>query len=188
MELAYYPGCSLKASSEIYDVQCKRVLSAIGINLHELDDWNCCGATSASKMDDFLAIAMPARNLGIADASGYSELVIPCSACYSRMLVAQKVWSPTGAFWTKSMGSCPTRSVGRTRILSILEAIQPSVDSGDLAKKGHQEARRPETRLLLRVHADTLSLWGAGAGQRGESAGHGDHPEDSGGKPFGLEL
>ena len=73
MELAYYPGCSLKASSEIYDVQCKRVLSAIGINLHELDDWNCCGATSASKMDDFLAIAMPARNLGIADASGYSR-------------------------------------------------------------------------------------------------------------------
>jgi heterodisulfide reductase subunit B2 len=135
MELAYYPGCSLKASSEIYDVQCKRVLSAIGINLHELDDWNCCGATSASKMDDFLAIAMPARNLGIADASEYAELVIPCSACYSRMLVAQKVLESDSSLLDEINGELSNKVIGRTKILSILEAIQPVVNSGDLAKR-----------------------------------------------------
>ena len=133
MELAYYPGCSLKASSEIYDVQCKRVLSAIGINLHELDDWNCCGATSASKMDDFLSIAMPARNLGIADASGYGELVIPCSACYSRMLVAQKMLESDRNLLDEINGELSNKVNGKTRILNILEAIQPAVDSGDLA-------------------------------------------------------
>jgi heterodisulfide reductase subunit B2 len=135
MELAYYPGCSLKASSEIYDLQCKRVLSAIGINLHELDDWNCCGATSASKMDDFLAIAMPARNLGIADASACTELVIPCSACYSRMLVAQKVLESDPGLLDEINGELSNKITGRTRILSILEAILPLEKSGDLAKK-----------------------------------------------------
>jgi heterodisulfide reductase subunit B len=89
MEIGYFPGCTLHASSRLYDVQTKEVLGELGIDLRELDDWNCCGATSASKTDDFLAIALPARNLGIADASGLSEMVIPCSACYSRMLVAQ---------------------------------------------------------------------------------------------------
>jgi heterodisulfide reductase subunit B2 len=135
MELAYYPGCSLKASSEIYDVQCKRVLSAIGINLHELDDWNCCGATSAGKKDDFLAIAMPARNLGIADASEYTDLVIPCSACYSRMLVAQKILESDRSLLDEINEELSNKVNGRTRILSILEAIQPVVNSGDLAKR-----------------------------------------------------
>jgi heterodisulfide reductase subunit B len=135
MELAYYPGCSLKASSEIYDVQCKRVLSAIGINLHELDDWNCCGATSASKVDDFAAIAMPARNLGIADASEYSELVIPCSACYSRTLVAQKILEFDRSLLDKINGELSCKVIGKTKVLSILEAIQSVVNSGDLAKR-----------------------------------------------------
>jgi heterodisulfide reductase subunit B len=135
MELAYYPGCSLKASSEIYDLQCKRVLSDIGINLHELEDWNCCGATSASKMDDFLAIAMPARNLGIADASVYTELVIPCSACYSRMLVAQKMLESDRGLLDEINGELPKKINGKTKILSILEAIQPLVKSGDLTRK-----------------------------------------------------
>ena len=135
MDLAYYPGCSLQASSAIYDAQCKRVLSTIGINLHELDDWNCCGATSASKVDDFIAVAMPARNLGIADASEYTELVIPCSACYSRMLVAQKILEFDRNLLSEINGELSNKVTGRTKILSILEAIQPVVNSGDLAKR-----------------------------------------------------
>jgi heterodisulfide reductase subunit B len=135
MDLAYYPGCSLKASSQIYDAQCIRVLAALGINLHELDDWNCCGATSASKTDDFLAVAMPARNLGIADASGYAELVIPCSACYSRMQVARKVLESDRDVLDKINEELSKKVVGRTRILSILEAIQPVLLSGGLAER-----------------------------------------------------
>ncbi|MFZ5563535.1 MAG: heterodisulfide reductase-related iron-sulfur binding cluster, partial [Thermodesulfobacteriota bacterium] len=86
MELAYYPGCSLRQSSALYDHQTRLVFDRLGVKLRELEDWNCCGATSAGKTDDFLAIAMPARNLGIASQSGLAEMVIPCSACYSRTL------------------------------------------------------------------------------------------------------
>ena len=88
MDMAYYPGCTLRASSAIYDVQIRQVFSQIDINLKEIDDWNCCGATSAGKVDEFLAVAMPARNLRIAEADGFSEMMTPCSACYSRTLVA----------------------------------------------------------------------------------------------------
>jgi heterodisulfide reductase subunit B len=89
-EVAYFPGCSLHSSSEIYDVQCKAVLAKLDVTLREIADWNCCGATSAAKVDDFLALALPARNLGIADATGLAELMIPCSSCYSRTLVAKE--------------------------------------------------------------------------------------------------
>jgi heterodisulfide reductase subunit B len=135
MDLAYYPGCSLKTSAEIYDRQCLKVLSVIGINLHELDDWNCCGATSASKVDDFLAIAMPARNLGIADASGYADVVVPCSACYNRMMSARKVLETDLNLLGDINGELSKKVNGKTRILNILEAVQLAVDSDSLAGK-----------------------------------------------------
>ena len=135
MDLAYYPGCSLKTSTEIYNTQCRKVLSAIGLDLHELDDWNCCGATSASKVDDFLAIALPARNLGIADASGYADLVVPCSACYNRMMSAQKVLETDRGLLNDINEELSRKVSGKTRILSITEVIQLAVDSGSLAEK-----------------------------------------------------
>ena len=90
MEMAYYPGCSLHSSSALYDVQCREVFGKLGIDLKEIDDWNCCGATSAAKTNEYLSIALPARNLGIADASGYAEMMIPCASCFSRTLITQK--------------------------------------------------------------------------------------------------
>jgi len=73
MDIAYYPGCTLHASSSLYDVQSRLIFSEIGINLNEIEDWNCCGATSAGKVDDYLATVMPARNLGIAEDAGFSD-------------------------------------------------------------------------------------------------------------------
>jgi len=90
MDLAYYPGCSLYQSAKLYNHQTKLVFGILDLKLKELEDWSCCGATSAGKINDFMAVALPARNLGIAEDSGLSELVIPCSACYSRTMVAQK--------------------------------------------------------------------------------------------------
>jgi heterodisulfide reductase subunit B len=90
MDLAYYPGCSLYQSAKLYNHQTKLVFGRLGLKLEEIEDWSCCGATSAGKINDFMAVALPARNIGIAESSGFTELVIPCSACYSRTLVAQK--------------------------------------------------------------------------------------------------
>jgi heterodisulfide reductase subunit B len=111
------------------------VLEKLGINLHELEDWNCCGATSASKTDDFMAIALPARNLGIADAYDIHSLVIPCSACYSRMLVAQQRLDSDPELKCEINAELTLKVEGKTRILSILEAILPLVDSGELKEK-----------------------------------------------------
>jgi heterodisulfide reductase subunit B len=135
MDLLYYPGCSLQSSSKLYDVQTNLVLEALGMNLHELEDWNCCGATSASKTDDFMAIALPARNLGIADASNSDGLVIPCSACYSRMLVAQQRLQSDETLRNEINAELAQKVDGKTRIMSILEAILPLVESGALKEK-----------------------------------------------------
>jgi len=65
------------------------VSSLLDIKLHELEDWTCCGASSAHCTDEELAIELAARNLAIAEKSD-RELLVPCVACYSRFKWAEK--------------------------------------------------------------------------------------------------
>ncbi len=135
MEIAYYPGCSLHASSKLYDIQCKLVFGKLGLELKEIEDWNCCGATAASKTNEFLSIALPARNLGIADATGLSEIVIPCSSCYSRTLVSQKRLASDAALKDSINVELGHKVQGTIKVSSILEVLRPKVASGEIAGK-----------------------------------------------------
>jgi len=88
-ELSYYPGCSLDGTAREYDDSLRGVCEMMDINLHELEDWTCCGASSAHCTDEHLAIELAARNLAIAE-KGDRELLVPCVACYSRFKAAEK--------------------------------------------------------------------------------------------------
>ncbi|MFQ6136227.1 MAG: CoB--CoM heterodisulfide reductase iron-sulfur subunit B family protein [Candidatus Hydrothermarchaeales archaeon] len=81
MDFSYFPGCTLHSSSEEYDISTKAVSKVLGVNLIELEDWNCCGAMALTSIDKTLAYAFPARNLAIAEKREL-ELVTPCSACF----------------------------------------------------------------------------------------------------------
>jgi len=141
MDIGYYPGCTLHASSSLYDVQSRKVFNEIGINLKEIEDWNCCGATSAGKIDDFLAVAMPARNLGIAEADGYAEMVIPCSACYSRTLVAQKQLEDNTELKEDINAELSKKVQGTIKVSSILEVLLAPSASDELAAKVTKELK-----------------------------------------------
>lgn len=135
MQLAYYPGCSLQQSSALYDVQSRRIFSELGAELVEIDDWNCCGATSAGKVDDFMAIAMPARNIGIAERDGFAEMVIPCSACYSRTIVAQKRMEDDAALQDAINSELGAPIQGGLKVSSILEALEARIAAGALKER-----------------------------------------------------
>ena len=66
MNLAYYPGCALHGSSERLRAIVRACLGALGVQLNEIDDWICCGATAAHSLNQKLAMALPARNLALA--------------------------------------------------------------------------------------------------------------------------
>ncbi len=78
----YYPGCSLQHRSHAYEVSNRAVARVLGIELAELDDWNCCGATEYFSINRLPAYALVARNLALAEQAGARELVVPCSACF----------------------------------------------------------------------------------------------------------
>ncbi|MGE5373259.1 MAG: CoB--CoM heterodisulfide reductase iron-sulfur subunit B family protein [Solirubrobacterales bacterium] len=83
MRIAYYPGCSLDGTANEYGHSTERVAKLLGIDLWEIPDWSCCGASSAHQTDHLLAVALPARNLAIAEQEGL-DVLAPCAACYNR--------------------------------------------------------------------------------------------------------
>ena len=88
-DVTYYPGCSLHGTAREYDESFRGVSQLLGVKLHELEDWTCCGSTSAHCTDEALAVALPVRNLNIA-AKYDREMLVPCVACYSRFIAAKE--------------------------------------------------------------------------------------------------
>ena len=88
-DFAYYPGCSLHGTSREFDESLRAVAEALGIGLIEVADWSCCGASSGHTTDHLLGVALPARNLAIAEAQGFDTVIAPCAACYNRLAAAR---------------------------------------------------------------------------------------------------
>ncbi len=84
MKYAYYPGCSLHSTGIEYDLSTKAVCKLLNIELEEIADWNCCGASSVHSEERLLGLALPARNLALAEKQGL-DTVVPCAACFNRM-------------------------------------------------------------------------------------------------------
>ncbi len=79
MKLAYYPGCVSLSTGKEMDVSTRAVCTALGIELEELSDWNCCGATHVS--NELVATGLSARNM----AQTELPIMTPCSICYSNL-------------------------------------------------------------------------------------------------------
>lgn len=84
MKYLLYPGCSMERVSRPYLDSMRAICAPLGLELEEVHDWNCCGATEYVSVSLVPAYALIARNLTLAaeQANGTHTLVAPCSACY----------------------------------------------------------------------------------------------------------
>ena len=80
-QYAYFPGCSLEKMAQSYNKSANATAETLGIEFKEIEDWNCCGATTYFHVDELLSNTLVARNLAIAERENL-DFVAPCSACY----------------------------------------------------------------------------------------------------------
>lgn len=85
MKFAYYPGCSALGTSADYEVSTRMVCKDLGMELRDIDDWNCCGSTPAHAVNTELSAALCARNLTIAARAQADTLLTPCPSCLSNL-------------------------------------------------------------------------------------------------------
>jgi heterodisulfide reductase subunit B2 len=123
MRIGYYPGCSLLGSSREFDESVRAVMTALGVELATVPDWNCCGASSAHTLNHDLSLALPARILAMAERDGITDMLAPCAACSNRLLAAHQEMAehPETKARVETLIEMPYR--GTVRVLNILEVL-----------------------------------------------------------------
>ena len=95
MKYPYYPGCTLKTKAKNFEKSALAVANTLGIELIELDRWNCCGAVPSLASDDLMKHLAPIRNFlrvkemnrnGILD--NQYQLIVLCSMCYNVLKIS----------------------------------------------------------------------------------------------------
>ena len=87
MNYLYYPGCSATSTCRAYGESAQAVVEALGLEMPELADWNCCGSSAYFSIDKRAALAFAGRNLALAERQlrGGGDLVTICAGCYSAL-------------------------------------------------------------------------------------------------------
>lgn len=134
MKLGYYPGCSLESTAKEYDMSVREVFKALSVELVELEDWSCCGATAAHSVDYLLSLALPARNLAIAGKQNLN-IIVPCPECY------QREWFASEALATDS---------------KLLEKVNELLGNG-LQYEGNVEVKHPLDTIINYIGIEKLS-------------------------------
>jgi heterodisulfide reductase subunit B len=88
MKVSYYPGCTLKTKSKNLEIPGIAAMAALGVELVELERWNCCGVTFSLADDDLIHVVAPVRDLIRVKEEGFDKVVTLCSMCYNTLAQA----------------------------------------------------------------------------------------------------
>lgn len=130
MKYAYYPGCCYHTSAREYELSTRVVSKNLGLELIEIPDWSCCGSTAAHGKSHLLSIALPERNLALAEEMGL-DVASPCAACYQRLAGANKQLVEDKNLREKVNQITGRVYGGTVNVKSMVEAID-SIEPGDI--------------------------------------------------------
>jgi heterodisulfide reductase subunit B2 len=134
MKVGFYPGCSMKGGAREYQESVSALAKVFGIELVEIPDWNCCGATAAHNMSKELSLSLPARIMALAEREGITDIVVPCAACYNRLSVVKHELAADGNLCGKVASIIDLKYDGTTEILNIIQFIDKYI-ADKLAEK-----------------------------------------------------
>lgn len=123
MKIGFYPGCSMKGGAREYQESVIALASLFDIDLVEIPDWNCCGATAAHNLNRELSLSLPARIMALAEKEGLTDIVVPCAACYNRLSVTRHELEEDHDLALKIASIIDLKYKGTTRILNIIQFI-----------------------------------------------------------------
>jgi heterodisulfide reductase subunit B2 len=123
MKIGFYPGCSLTGSSREYNESVVAIARVLDIELVEINDWNCCGATAAHSMNEELSLSLPARIMALAEKQGLTEVVVPCAACYNRLKMTQHELEDDQKR-TRIAGILDLPYKGNIQIINVIQLLQ----------------------------------------------------------------
>ncbi|MBI5453395.1 MAG: CoB--CoM heterodisulfide reductase iron-sulfur subunit B family protein [Deltaproteobacteria bacterium] len=126
MKIPYYPGCTLNTFAKSFDESARDAAAAIGFEMAELKQWNCCGATFPLTPDNLIALSAPAKVLSNAGKEG-DTLTTLCSVCYNVLKRTNKVMRDNKEKRTTINGFIEEEYDGGVNVLHFLEVLRDKV-------------------------------------------------------------
>lgn len=123
MKVGFYPGCSMKGGAQEYQESVTALANVFDIELVEIPDWNCCGATAAHNLNKELSLSLPARIMALAEREGITDIVVPCAACYNRLSIVKHELEEDPSLSSKVASIIDLKYEGTTNILNIIQFI-----------------------------------------------------------------
>ena len=128
--LGYYPGCSDHGSGRELGMSVHALARLAGVQLREIEDWNCCGATAAHNLNHDLAVALPYRVLALAEAQALAEILTPCAACFSRLKGTAVRLARSADLVAKMKEITGLAYAGKVKIINVVEFINRLLEGG----------------------------------------------------------
>jgi heterodisulfide reductase subunit B2 len=147
---AYFPGCSLEKMARSYHESAQAAMHALDVELEEIEDWNCCGATTYFNIDELLADTLCARNLAIAEQLKL-DVVAPCSGCFKNLYSARKHLThdhDLAEHVNEALAEDDLKFAGTSEVRHLLEVMVKDVGLEEIKKR----VQRPLTGLKVATY------------------------------------
>ncbi|MBQ3182678.1 MAG: CoB--CoM heterodisulfide reductase iron-sulfur subunit B family protein [Clostridia bacterium] len=136
MKLSYFPGCTLKNKAKDLDFYARRSAELLGVELEEIENWQCCGGVFTTSRDEVATKLSSVRALKDAQAKGQA-LVSVCSACHNVIKQTNHAMQTDKAFADKVNRYMAEENDynGETEVLHYLEMLRDKVGFDTLKEK-----------------------------------------------------
>lgn len=136
MKISYYPGCTLKTKAQELDKTARLAAAALGIDMEEIENWQCCGAVYPMARDEIATKLSAVRALDYAKHRG-GKLLTLCSACHNVIKRTNEDMRTDGdmAFRANNYLQLDEPYKGETEVLHYLEMLKTVVGFDNIAKK-----------------------------------------------------
>ena len=136
MKYSYYPGCTLRTKAKDLDDYARASAKALGFELEEIEDWQCCGGVYPLGTDEIANKLSCVRALNAAKEKE-QELVTVCSACHHVMKRVNDDMRNVEDIRTRANNYMELDEPyqGETEVLHFLEVLRDKVGFDELAKK-----------------------------------------------------
>jgi len=156
---SYYPGCTLKTMAKIYEDTALSTAKALGLNLTEIKEWQCCGALYPLNTEEIFSFFSPVRALLQARAGGEDKLLTLCAGCYNVFKRTNKAVREDGELRRKINDYLEEDYMGEVAVVHYLEVLKNDVGFAFLAERVKKKLTRRKLApyygcLLLKPRAE----------------------------------
>ena len=134
MGIPYYPGCTLSTKAKNYDRSGRAVAAALGLELEELPEWQCCGATFPLMLDNSMALIAPTRILYQAQQAG-ERVATLCAICFNVLRRSQALLKRDPEMLERINWFTEQEYRGEVHVVHFLEVLRDDLGWEALAER-----------------------------------------------------